>query len=102
MVNLGTSKGGGSDAQGDIYYDIEHIIGSAFDDILIGSGDVNIIHGGGGDDQIFGLGDDDFLDGGEGADYLDGGDGYDMARLPRQRQRHHGEPDDRNRHRRRS
>ena len=77
VVNLGTSKGGGSDAQGDIYYDIEHIIGSAFDDILIGSGGFNSIHGGGGDDQIFGLGDDDFLDGGEGADYLDGGDGYD-------------------------
>ena len=45
VVNLGTSKGGGSDAQGDIYYDIEHIIGSAFDDILIGSGGFNSIHG---------------------------------------------------------
>jgi Ca2+-binding RTX toxin-like protein len=76
-VNLGTSKGAGSDAEGDIYYDIEHITGSAFDDILIGSGGFNSIHGGGGDDQIFGLGDDDKLYGGEGHDYLDGGDGYD-------------------------
>lgn len=77
VVNLGTSKGGGSDAQGDIFYDIEHITGSAFGDILIGSGDANIIHGGGGDDQIFGLGGADILDGGAGADYLDGGDGSD-------------------------
>jgi Ca2+-binding RTX toxin-like protein len=76
-VNLGTSKGAGSDAEGDIYYDIEFIIGSKFDDILIGSGDVNYIQGGQGADQIFGLGDDDRLIGGEGGDYLDGGAGYD-------------------------
>jgi Ca2+-binding RTX toxin-like protein len=76
-VNLGTSKGGGSDAAGDIYYDIEHIAGSAFDDILIGSGTYNSIHGGDGNDLIFGLGGDDSLEGGKGADYLDGGAGYD-------------------------
>jgi Ca2+-binding RTX toxin-like protein len=77
-VNLGTSKGAGSDAQGDIYYDIESIDGSAFDDILIGSGASNTIYGDEGDDQIFGLGDDDTLIGGEGGDYLDGGAGNDL------------------------
>jgi serralysin len=76
-VNLGTSKGAGSDAEGDIYYDIENVTGSSFDDILIGSGDINELNGYWGDDQLFGLGGDDRLAGGMGADYLDGGDGYD-------------------------
>jgi Ca2+-binding RTX toxin-like protein len=77
QVNLGTSKGAGSDAQGDIYYDIECVTGSSFDDVLIGSGDFNVLRGGLGNDQLFGLGDDDRLIGGAGADYLDGGAGND-------------------------
>jgi Ca2+-binding RTX toxin-like protein len=77
QVNLGTSKGSGSDAAGDIYYDIESITGSNFDDVLIGSGDFNVLRGGLGADKLFGLGGNDSLIGGQGADYLDGGDGSD-------------------------
>jgi Ca2+-binding RTX toxin-like protein len=77
QVNLGTSKGGGADAQGDTYYGIEFVTGSDFSDILIGSGDVNRLIGGAGNDQLFGMGEDDRLTGGVGADYLDGGAGYD-------------------------
>ena len=48
--------------------DIEDIIGTNFDDMLIGDGQVNRIMGGAGDDTI---------DGGLGADLMDGGDGND-------------------------
>ncbi len=79
QVNLGTGKGAGSDAQGDIYYGIEHVTGSSFNDILIGSGDRNLLRGGQGNDKLFGLAGDDRLIGGDGADYLDGGVGDDWV-----------------------
>ncbi len=49
---------------------VENVIGSTHDDVLIGDGKANRIEGGGGNDVLVG---------GEGADWLDGGDGIDTA-----------------------
>ena len=78
-VNLGTSTGSGGDAAGDIYYSIEQVFGSDFQDTLIGSGDDNLLVGGAEKDSLFGLGGNDTLRGDKGADYLDGGAGIDTA-----------------------
>ena len=78
--------GVGGEAQGDVYRDIENIIGSAHDDSLTGDGGVNGIQGGsgndwlngrGGADRLFGDAGDDFLWGDAGDDELSGGDGSD-------------------------
>ena len=78
--------------------DIEHLIGSAHDDILAGdiranrlegaAGDDRLyggpdggddwLSGGAGDDRLYGGKGDDTLEGGNGADRLSGGDGADM------------------------
>ncbi|MFN0191797.1 MAG: calcium-binding protein [Aestuariivirga sp.] len=76
------------DAAGDTYFEVEHIIGSDYDDALGGDNDPNIINGGagndflagrGGADELFGGAGDDRLNGGEGADRLNGGTGHDVA-----------------------
>jgi serralysin len=56
----------GAEAVGDVYVEIEGLVGSRFDDILVGNAGVNVLRGGDGED---------FLAGGEGADVLDGGFG---------------------------
>jgi Ca2+-binding RTX toxin-like protein len=76
------------EAIGDVYIDIEGLIGSAFDDILIGDFAANTLYGGLGSDRMDGLFGGDTLFGGDGNDYLvsrsgqdslDGGFGYDFA-----------------------
>ena len=78
----------GGDANGDMLFDIENMVGSAHDDELAGDHNHNIIDGGEGDDILKGRkGDDrlegnrgdDILAGGEGSDTLDGGEGFDTA-----------------------
>lgn len=66
------------EAAGDIFYDIENLIGSAYDDSLRGDAGSNLIQGGGGADFLFGRDGDDVLDGGLGADALYGGTGQDL------------------------
>ncbi len=68
--NVGPS-GYGGDAAGDDIWNVENIIGSAYDDILIGRAGTNTLIGGAGNDR---------LDGRSGADILDGGDGVDIVR----------------------
>ncbi|MBC3774902.1 calcium-binding protein [Pseudomonas sp. SWRI99] len=51
-------------AEGDMYYDIEGLRGSQFNDALYGDSSNNVLEGGNGDD---------ILEGGDGADYLFGG-----------------------------
>ena len=94
------------DAGGDLFFDTEGLIGSAFNDVLRGNSADNWIYGGTGEDVIFGrdgadvllgeagtdylygengadnlIGDlgNDHLTGGGGADILNGGDGFDYA-----------------------
>jgi serralysin len=69
-LDLGLGFGLG-DSQGDIFIDIENVIGSSYGDSLYGDGNANRLQGGAGHDH---------LQGGDGADILDGGDDIDTAR----------------------
>ena len=87
------------DAQGDTLTNIEHLVGSDYNDILAGDGGDNVLEGEGaattictvdppavtircygdnGDDRIFGGKGNDTLTGGEGNDLLKGGPGDDV------------------------
>ncbi|KAM4017490.1 LOW QUALITY PROTEIN: uncharacterized protein ACNLHF_007129 [Anomaloglossus baeobatrachus] len=68
FVNLDLGYGAGSDAEGDLYFGMENVVGTSYDDILIGNDESNYIRGAGGNDLIQPLGGDDFLQGGEGKD----------------------------------
>ncbi|MCY4362982.1 MAG: pre-peptidase C-terminal domain-containing protein [Gammaproteobacteria bacterium] len=59
--------------------DVEDLIGSAHDDILVGAHGPNRLGGYKGDDELDGREGDDWLDGGPGADMLRGGEGNDTA-----------------------
>jgi Ca2+-binding RTX toxin-like protein len=84
---MSSSYGGErGDAQGDVLYEIEGVIGSAYHDLLGGDAGDNVLRGGGGNDALSdGLGNDalygevgdDRLEGGAGNDRLDGGIGDD-------------------------
>ena len=79
-VDLQSGSGTGGTADGDQVTNVEHLIGSAFDDTLAGDGQQNSLVGGAGDDQIAGGSGDDTLVGGTGGDRIDGGAGVDIAR----------------------
>ena len=96
-LHNGTARGG--DAEGDTFPgmktvehvnpagdtvemevpDVEDLIGSAHDDILVGAHGPNRLGGYLGDDELDGREGDDWLDGGPGADRLRGGEGNDTA-----------------------
>ncbi|WP_419242242.1 beta strand repeat-containing protein [Pseudomonas thivervalensis] len=63
-INLQTQINQGGDAEGDVLLNIEHVLGSHFNDVLVGNTGVNYLEGGWGNDVI---------DGGDGNDYLYGG-----------------------------
>jgi Ca2+-binding RTX toxin-like protein len=73
---LGTATGEGNDT----LLNIEHLIGSSFDDVLTGSGGNNNLSGGAGNDIIHGGGGNDTLTGGAGLDQLFGDDGHDTLK----------------------
>ncbi|WP_343717036.1 calcium-binding protein, partial [Inquilinus sp.] len=60
-------------------YQLAHLSGSDFSDLLGGDAGDNALYGNGGADKLWGNGGDDILDGGAGADVLDGGDGTNAA-----------------------
>lgn len=67
--------------------DVEGLVGSNHDDVLLGDDGSNLLSGQGGDDRIeargsgpVGTPDADVLDGGDGDDVLDGGEGGDFVR----------------------
>ena len=79
------------DARGDTLIGIEHLVGSAHNDILAGDGGDNRLEGGdgnddmyggpaGGDDQMLGGNGDDRIFGGKGDDTLTGGEGHDLLK----------------------
>lgn len=65
------------DAKGDIYVDIENLVGSSFDDQLSGNDGSNSLTGGEGNDTLNGMGGTDILLGGAGNDRLNGQGGSD-------------------------
>ena len=77
LHDAGAVKSG--DAKGDTLTGIEHLAGSAHNDVLAGDGGDNILKGGNGHDDIYGgpAGGDDTLYGGKGDDRLFGGKGDD-------------------------
>ena len=77
-VNLATNRGRGGEARGDRLYDIENLVGSAYDDTLIGDAVSNSLEGGAGGDTLHGEDGNDFLLGDIGYDTLIGGDGDDI------------------------
>lgn len=87
-VNLASGTAASGDAAGDRFFDIEGLIGSAYDDVLVGDDGNNRLYGGGGDDRLLGgtgndihYGDagDDIANGGAGDDSFIMGDGDDTA-----------------------
>ncbi len=71
-VFLDSSKGtnSGGDAAGDTLVNIQNLLGTKHDDLLVGDDKANILDGGAGNDT---------LEGGGGADTLRGGEGIDSA-----------------------
>ncbi|KPK77594.1 MAG: hypothetical protein AMJ79_02710, partial [Phycisphaerae bacterium SM23_30] len=63
----------------DTLLDVEILIGSDFNDVLIGDAGDNILIGGKGQDTLEGDAGDDILKGGEGADHLIGGEDNDVV-----------------------
>jgi Ca2+-binding RTX toxin-like protein len=78
-ASLTTGTGAFGDAQGDTYFTIENLVGSAFADYLEGDGTSNRLFGLDDSDILAGLDGDDELTGGWGGDYLLGGSGRDWA-----------------------
>ncbi|HHB80868.1 MAG TPA: type I secretion target repeat-containing protein, partial [Aliiroseovarius sp.] len=74
-----TGYGSRGDAARDLYFEIENLVGSRFDDELRGSSGRNQLNGLEGDDFIFGYGGTDYIKGGLGDDTIDGGAGSDYA-----------------------
>lgn len=70
-VNLATGLGSGGHAAGDVLYEIENLIGSAYADTLTGDDGANSIDGGAGNDVMAGGGGADTLIGGTGTDTAD-------------------------------
>ncbi|GFE49973.1 hypothetical protein So717_17260 [Roseobacter cerasinus] len=65
------------EATGDTYVNVEHLLGSSFDDVLYGNGTTNQLLGGDGNDTLDGGAGQDFLAGGSGADWFV----YDTGRI---------------------
>ncbi|MBF9033561.1 hypothetical protein HKCCE2091_04860 [Rhodobacterales bacterium HKCCE2091] len=77
FVSFQTGQGWFGYAQGDTYWAMEHIVGSAHDDLLQGDEGNNDIEGGDGNDHLWGMEGKDLLIGGAGNDTLEGGNGDD-------------------------
>ncbi|SPJ30970.1 calcium-binding protein [Falsiruegeria mediterranea] len=74
-----TGYGSAGDAVRDLYFEIENLVGTNFDDSLTGNNERNQLSGLDGDDFLFGYGGNDYMKGGAGNDTLNGGAGSDFA-----------------------
>ncbi len=80
MVNgAETGRGTAGDAALDLYFEIEGLVGTNFNDSLTGNAGRNNLSGLSGDDFLFGFGGIDTLKGGAGNDTIDGGGASDYA-----------------------
>ncbi len=83
-VDLSAGEGSGGEAEGDLYFGIENIIGTSAADTLLGNSSANVIDAGAsaiaGDVILAGGGDDTVLIGANAAT-ADGGDGFDRLVL---------------------
>ncbi|PVE26440.1 hypothetical protein DC522_01365 [Microvirga sp. KLBC 81] len=77
-INLSTGTGSGGHATGDRLSDIERVVGSRYNDVIVGNGLSNTLQGGGGHDWLSGGSGTDVLEGGIGRDTLSGGSGADI------------------------
>ena len=82
-VRLSGTVVNNGDATGDTLTNIENLIGSAHNDILVGNGQANALTGMVGNDLLWASSGDDLLTGGPGADRLVGGAGNDTASYAR-------------------
>ena len=80
-VNIAARTATGGNATGDIFSDIEGIIGSSYADTLTGDAGANLLNGGGGADTLFGGAGNDTLTDAAGANVLVGGAGNDTLNL---------------------
>jgi Ca2+-binding RTX toxin-like protein len=78
-VDLAAGTASGGYADGDTLLNIQNVIGSAYDDLLIGDDKGDLLVGGDGNDTLEGGAGNDTLVGGAGADVLDGGDGINTV-----------------------
>lgn len=76
-VDLGAHRGSSGHAHHDRIFEVENVIGSAYEDELLGDGFANRLYGADGNDVLRGEAGDDVLEGGAGADEMDGGAGVD-------------------------
>lgn len=67
-IDRAANAGLRGDAEGDFIVNVERIVGSRHDDVLIGDAFANVINGGAGDDEIVGGAGPDMLRGNRGAD----------------------------------
>jgi len=74
-----TGRGSKGDAARDLYFEIENLVGTNFNDSLTGNSGRNELNGLDGDDFLFGFAGIDRLKGGLGDDTIDGGGGTDYA-----------------------
>ncbi len=72
-----STANGGTDAIGDTYYNIQNLIGSAYNDTLVGDSQDNILTGGAGDDKLYGGAGHDTIYANQGHDSAYGGDNND-------------------------
>lgn len=76
-IDLSNPAQNTADALGDVFIQIEAILGSAFGDTMSGSAGAERLDGGAGNDSLLGLAGSDTLNGGAGDDTLEGGAGSD-------------------------
>ena len=89
-VDLNSGTGSGGHAEGDVIRNVEQLVGSAHDDILVDNGASHTLTGGAGDDHIdagrghdtvIGGDGDDVIIGGQGQDSMSGGAGDDVFKV---------------------